>query len=88
VNIVDIRSTILAVFVEVARDQRVRLVPLTDDLPLIESGLDSLCIATIVTRLEETLGCNPFDTDEQIDFPVTVGDFIRLYADAILPRAS
>jgi acyl carrier protein len=78
----DIRSTILATCEDVARTQRKTLAPLTDDLPLLDSGLDSLCLAVIVARLEDLLGFDPFDTSHDIEFPVTVGDFIRIYATA------
>jgi acyl carrier protein len=74
-----IRSTILTTFETVGREQEKSLRPFSDDLPLMESGLDSLCIAIIVARLEDSLGLSPFDTEEEILFPVTVGDFIEFY---------
>jgi acyl carrier protein len=64
-------------FEEVAREQQRKLAPLADNLRLLESGLDSLSFALIVARLEEALGYDPFDTAES--FPVTFGDFVRLY---------
>jgi acyl carrier protein len=76
------RSEILAEFERVAREQDKPLAPLTDDLVLLDSGLDSLCLAIIVARLEDTLGIDPFARAEEGDFPVTLGDFIRLYDDA------
>jgi acyl carrier protein len=72
-----IRSDIAALFTEVAREQRKTLAPLSDDLGLLDTGLDSLCFAIIVARLEDRLGVDPFSADDEIDFPVTVGDFIR-----------
>ena len=45
---------------------------LSDDLKLLESGLDSLSFALIVVRLEESLGFDPFDAPEQMHFPVTL----------------
>jgi hypothetical protein len=41
-----------------------------------------LCFAIIVARLEDEIGVDPFSTDDNIDFPVTVGDFITLYENA------
>lgn len=73
------RSTIIAQFEEVAREQGKKLAPLSDDLVLLESGLDSLCMAIIVARLEDSLGRDPFNAAEDLDLPVTLGDFIRLY---------
>jgi acyl carrier protein len=76
------RSDIITLFEQVAREQDKKVVPITDDLGLLESGLDSLCFAIIVARLEDTLGIDPFSTAEEIGFPVTVGDFIKLYENA------
>lgn len=73
---------IAALFAEVAQEQNKVLAPLSDALGLLDTGLDSLCFAIIVARLEDRLGVDPFGTEEEIDFPVTVGDFIRLYENA------
>ena len=77
-----IQSLIFEQFEEVARDQNKTLQALGDDLPLLESGLDSLCFAIIVARLEDELGVDPFTAAEDVFFPVTLGDFIKLYQDA------
>ena len=77
-----IRSDVVTVFEQVAKEQDKKLVPLSDDLGLLESGLDSLCFAIIVARLEDGLGIDPFSTAEETGFPVTVGDFIKLYENA------
>ena len=77
-----IQSLIFEQFEEVARDQNKTLQVLGDDLPLLESGLDSLCFAIIVARLEDELGVDPFTAAEDVFFPVTLGDFIKLYQDA------
>jgi acyl carrier protein len=74
-----VRSDILSLFEEVAAEQQRSLAPLSDDLGLLDSGLDSLCFAIIVARLEDRLGLDPFSTAEDARFPVTVGDFIALY---------
>lgn len=73
------RSTITTQFEQVAVEQERKLAALTDDLKLIDCGLDSLSFAIIVARLEDTLGVDPFSSDQAIDFPVTFGDFVRLY---------
>lgn len=74
-----IRSKILSEFETVAREQNRELAPLSGGLELLNSGLDSLCFAIIVARLEDVLGCDPFNGDEAIDLPLTLNDFIRLY---------
>ncbi len=76
------RSAILAIFQSVAKEQQKQLGPLSDDLPLLETGLDSLCMAIIVARLEDLVGFDPFDTEVENEFPVTVGDFVKFYEDA------
>jgi acyl carrier protein len=77
-----VRSTIVSQFEQVAREQNRKLAPLSDDLVLMQSGLDSLCFAIIVARLEDTLGFDPFSETEDVRFPVTLGDFIKFYDDA------
>ena len=74
-----IRATISEQFEHVAAEQKRKLARLSDDLKLLDSGLDSLSFAMIVARLEDALGFDPFDTDQQLKFPVTFGDFVRLY---------
>jgi acyl carrier protein len=74
-----IRSTVTSQFEQVATEQRRKLARLSDDLKLVESGLDSLSFALIVARLEDALGYDPFDTDDTAQFPVTFGDFVSLY---------
>jgi len=74
-----LRTTISAQFEQVAQEQKRKLARLSDDLKLLESGLDSLSFALIVARLEDAVGFDPFDTDEEMRFPVTFGDFVRLY---------
>ena len=78
----DVRSEVMAQFKQVAQEQDKDLAPLTDNLALIDSGLDSLCFAVVVARLENSLGVDPFSTDEDVRFPVTFGDFIGFYEHA------
>jgi len=79
----DVKSEVIAQFRQVAREHDVRLAPLTDDLPLFDSGLDSLCFAIVVVRLEISLGVDPFSSDEDVRFPVTFGDFVGYYENAV-----
>jgi acyl carrier protein len=74
-----IRSTVASQFEQVAREQSRKLARLSDELKLLDSGLDSLSFALIVMRLEEALGFDPFETAEEVTFPVTFGDFVKLY---------
>jgi acyl carrier protein len=74
-----IRTTVASQFEQVAREQSRKLARLSDELKLLDSGLDSLSFALIVMRLEQALGFDPFETAEEITFPVTFGDFVKLY---------
>lgn len=77
-----IRLTILSQIETVAAEQSKKIAVLDDSLVLAESGLDSLCIAILVARLEDELGSDPFTASDDIAFPVTLGDFIELYENA------
>ena len=46
-------------------------------------GLDSLCFAILVLRLEDQLGVDPFGQSEEYAIPLTVGDLILFYDDAV-----
>jgi acyl carrier protein len=76
-----VRSAIIAQFTQVAEEQNKSLSPLVDTLPLLESGLDSLCFAVVVARLEDVLGIDPFSAADDAPFPVTLGDFVKSYED-------
>ncbi len=72
---------------QIAREHGKTLAPLSDDLVLLDSGLDSLGFAVLVARLEDTLGIDPFTTAEDAMFPVTLGDFVKVYENAARQRA-
>ena len=74
-----VRSTVTKIFEQVAQEQQRTLVALSDNLKLLESGLDSLSFAIIVAKLEDELGFDPFNSDELVEFPITFGDFVHLY---------
>ena len=75
----NVRQEVVTQFKQVAQEQNKRLAPLTDGLDLLNSGLDSLCFAILVSRLEDSLGIDPFTVAEDAQFPVTFGDFVNLY---------
>lgn len=56
------------------------LVPmLTDDVVLLESGLDSLGFAILVATLEDELEYDPFTLMEEPIYPTTFGEFVEIY---------
>lgn len=78
----NVRSEVVTQFKKVAHEQGKQLAPLTDDLELLNSGLDSLCLAILVSRLEDTLGVDPYTASDDAVFPVTFGDFVSSYENA------
>jgi acyl carrier protein len=78
----DLRSRIIEHFEQVAKEHKNTLAPLTDDVVLLDCGLDSLCFAVIAARLEDELGFDPFNDTENAEYPVTFGEFVRLYEHA------
>ena len=74
-----IKLAVIAEIQRIAEAENKKVPPLTEDLVLLNSGLDSLAIAILVARLEETLGLDPFTDSEDVFYPVTLGDFIRAY---------
>ena len=80
------KATITAEIQKVAEEQKINLLPLKDDLILLDSGLDSLCFAILVARLEDALGVDPFSASDDVSFPVTLGDFVKAYENAARPR--
>ena len=77
-----VRAAVISEIQQIADDDKKSLPPLTDDLVLLDSGLDSLAIAILVARLEEALGFDPFTESDDVAYPVTLGDFIRFYEHA------
>jgi hypothetical protein len=78
-----LRSTIIEEFKRVASEHGKPIATLADDTSLLDSGLDSLCFAIIVARLEDILGVDPFSTADEQAFPTTIGEFIGLYERAV-----
>ena len=77
-----IKLTIMDLMQQIAREHGKSLAPLRDDLVLLDSGLDSLGFAVLVARLEDTLGIDPFTAAEDAIFPLTLGDFVKVYESA------
>ena len=73
------RLTILNEIRAIAAEQDKTLAPLTDELPLLDSGLDSLCFAVLVARLEDITGRDPFAAAGTSQYPKTVGELIAFY---------
>lgn len=80
---IDIRQVVFDQMQKVAELQRKNLKPLTDDLLILESGFDLLCVAILVANLEDELGVDPFGSGDDVVMPVTLGDLVRVYENAM-----
>jgi hypothetical protein len=74
------RERIRGAFEAVWREQKDDPPPeLTDETILLDTGLDSLGFAVIVTRLDDELGYDPFSLSEEPVYPQTFGEFVAFY---------
>lgn len=79
-----VRLIIVDEMTHLAAEHGKNLATLTDNLPLLESGLDSLCFAILVARLEDITGRDPFASLDASRYPKTVGDLVGLYDGALV----
>ena len=77
-----IKLMVISEIERIAEQHQKKLPPLSEASVLMDTGLDSLCFAILVARLEDSLGVDPFSASDDISFPVTLGDFVRVYEDA------
>lgn len=77
----DIQSIIHGVIKDVFEDHvaGVDFPELKPDTVLLNTGLDSLGFAIIVTQLEEDLGYDPFTIAEEAFYPNTYKEFVDFY---------
>jgi hypothetical protein len=78
-----VKLTILEQMERVAREHGKILAPLNEDLALVDCGLDSLGFAVLVARLEDKLGVDPFTTGDDVFFPITFGEFVKVYENGV-----
>lgn len=76
----DILTTIESTFREILSENGLTApVPLPGDLVLLNSGLDSLGFAILVTKLEGSLGYDPFVIMKSPVYPRTYQEFVDIY---------
>ena len=56
---------------------------LSSESILLESGLDSLGFAIVVSTLEEEFGFDPFSLMSEPIYPKTLGEFVEIYVQFI-----
>ena len=74
-------TQILTVYQEVYSSQNkgVSAPKIKNETVLLDSGLDSLGHAILITRLEEELGYDPFSISKEAYYPKTFGELVEFY---------
>ena len=75
----DIRNIVLTTLSELMLEETGEVTSIDEDLILLESGLDSLGLAVLITRLESILGFDPFSISEAPYYPRSLKEFIAFY---------
>ena len=68
-----------AMLLQLLEEDGMPAVELTSDTILLDTGLDSLGLAVLVTRLETELGYDPFSIMTEAAYPRTLNDFVVIY---------
>jgi acyl carrier protein len=74
-----IRSIILDELVALFEEDDLETPEFQDDTLLLDTDLDSLGFAVLVTRLEERLGYDPFSLMDEAVYPATLKEFVDVY---------
>jgi hypothetical protein len=75
----NIRNIILDELAALFEEDDLPLPVIEDDTLLLDTDLDSLGFAVLVTRLEERLGYDPFTMMEEAVYPATLKEFVVVY---------
>ena len=73
------RTIILEELTALFEEDDLEMPECSDDTVLLETELDSLGFAVLVTRLEERLGYDPFSLMDEPVYPATFGEFVSVY---------
>lgn len=74
-----IRTVIVSELKLLFEEDGLSLPAFNDELVLLDTDLDSLGFAVLVTRLDERIGFDPFSLLEDPVYPITLGDFVEVY---------
>jgi len=74
-----VETTIRRALLDLLTEDDIPATELTRDSVLLDTGLDSLGLAVLVTRLESTLGYDPFAIMIEAVYPRTLGEFVDIY---------
>ena len=75
----DIRELIISKIIELLEEDEKEIPDFQDETILLDSGLDSLGFAVLVTVLDEELGFDPFTESEDPIYPTTLEEFVTIY---------
>lgn len=75
----DIQAIILRELATVFEEDDHEFPEIDDDTLLLETEMDSLGFAVLVTRLEERLGYDPFSLMDEPLYPATFKEFVDVY---------
>ena len=81
-----VESSVRSTLVELLHEDGIEAASLTHETVLLDTGLDSLGLAVLVTRLESNLGYDPFSMMTEAVYPRTLGEFVAVY-EKYAPRA-
>jgi acyl carrier protein len=74
-----VESLVADLIGELLEEEGLPLPELAAETVLLDTGLDSLGFAVLVTRLEESLGYDPFSLMTEPVYPVTFSEFVEVY---------
>lgn len=74
-----VRQAVIEAITTLLEEDELPVPALEDETVLLETGLDSLGFAVLVTRLEESLGYDPFTLMTEAVYPRTLNDFVTIY---------
>lgn len=84
----DVRTKVIETIRAVAAENSKKLGTLNDNSRLLEIGLDSLCMATLIAVLDDDFVVDPFGSGDDVMIPVTLGDLVQVYQSAISNAAA
>jgi acyl carrier protein len=84
----DVRAKVTQTIRAVAVENNKEIGPVEDDGHLVEIGIDSLCMASVIAVLDDDLAVDPFGSGNDVMIPITVGDLIQVYQSAVRDAAA
>ena len=75
----NIRAVIIEQLTELFEEDELEVPVFADETVLLETELDSLGFAVLVTRLDDELGFDPFSIMDEPVYPTTFKDFVDVY---------